>query len=135
MSKILRLGRNNQISLCLRNHFNANLSLQQDRDHLITEFRDPRILAFSTESHFNWFQISEIIFSLRLNLCKLPINKQRGRAGKWNLFDRTREEIADIKNFHAGNHCFTALISCIIECREKIFLNYISNHMYKPSVS
>ena len=65
LSEILRLGRNIRISLCLKNHFNADLSLQQDCDHLIAVFRDPRILEFSTESHFNLLSMPEIILFLQ----------------------------------------------------------------------
>ena len=41
-----------RILLSLLNNFNADLSLQQKRDNFITEFRDPKIHACSTESHF-----------------------------------------------------------------------------------
>ena len=82
MNKFLRLGRNNRIFLSLLNNFNADLSLQQKRDNLITEFRDPKIHACSTESHFNKIQLSEITFSLLLNLCKLAINNQEDFVGK-----------------------------------------------------
>ena len=66
----------------LLNNFNADLSLRQNRDNLITEFRDPKILACSTESHFNKIPLSEITFSLLLNLCKPAINNQEDFVGK-----------------------------------------------------
>ena len=84
-------------------HFNADLSLQQDGDHLINVFMDPRILAFSFFFHFNLFPMPEIILSLHLNLCKVHIKKQREQAGKWNLFARTKEGVADVDHFSCRN--------------------------------
>ena len=84
------------------------------RDNLITEFRDPKIHACSTESHFNKIQLSEITFSLLLNLCKLAINNQEDFVGKWILFARTREAHCKNQEFSCRyllHHCTNFLSS------------------------
>ena len=49
------------------------------------------------------------MFSLHFNLCNPAIKNWGVLVGKWKLFTRSREDIADIRNFHAGNYCITAV--------------------------
>ena len=60
------------------------------------------------------------MFSLHFNLCNPAINNRGVLVGKWKLFTRSREDIADIRNFHAGNYCITAVTSCILLQRKNL---------------
>ena len=54
------------------------------------------------------------MFSLHFNLCNQAINNRGVSVGKQKLFARSREDIADIRNFHAGNYCIPVFTSCIL---------------------
>ena len=60
------------------------------------------------------------MFSLHFNLCNPAINNRGVLVGKWKLFTRSREDITDIRNFHAGNYCITAVTSCILMQRKNL---------------
>ena len=60
------------------------------------------------------------MFSLHFNLCNPAINNRGVLVGKWKLFTRSREDIADIRNFHAGNYCITAVTFCILMQRKNL---------------
>ena len=60
------------------------------------------------------------MFSLHFNLCNPAINNRGVLVGKWKLFTRSREDIADIRNFHAGNYRITVVTFCILMQRKNL---------------
>ena len=75
------------------------------------------------------------MFSLHFNLCNQAINNRGVSVGKRKLFARSREDIADIRNYHAGNYCITVFTSCILMQRNffpEIFLEFSLGHAVKP---
>ena len=75
------------------------------------------------------------MFSLHFNLCNPAINNRGVSVGKWKLFARSREDIADIRNYHAGNYCITVFTSCILMQRiffPEIFFEFSLGHAVKP---
>ena len=75
------------------------------------------------------------MFSLHFNLCNPAINNRGVSVGKWKLFARSREDIADIRNYHAGNYCITVFTSCILMKRNffpEIFFEFSLGHAVKP---
>ena len=75
------------------------------------------------------------MFSLHFNLCNPAINNRGVSVGKWKLFARSREDIADIRNYHAGNYCIPVFTSCILMQRNffpEIFFEFSLGHAVKP---
>ena len=75
------------------------------------------------------------MFSLHFNLCNQAINNRGVLVGKRKLFARSREDIADIMNFHAGNYCINVFTSCILLQRfffPEILLEFSLGHAMKP---
>ena len=75
------------------------------------------------------------MFSLHFNLCNQAINNRGVLVGKRKLFARSREDIADIRNYHAGNYCIPVFTSCILMQRNffpEIFFEFSLGHAVKP---
>ena len=75
------------------------------------------------------------MFSLHFNLCNQAINNRGVSVGKRKLFARSREDIADIRNYHAGNYCIPVFTSCILMQRKnfpEIFFEFSLGHAVKP---
>ena len=75
------------------------------------------------------------MFSLHFNLCNQAINNRGVSVGKRKLFARSREDIADIRNYPAGNYCIPVFTSCILMQRNffpEIFFEFSLGHAVKP---
>ena len=64
------------------------------------------------------------MFSLHFNLCNPAINNRGVSVGKRKFFARSREDIADIRNYHAGNYCIPVFTSCILMQRNFFWVQF-----------